>query len=78
MNNDPMTIQEVYYDKVSIIEKGMTDLYKKFERAIEKDKDYYLCDDEVSELFDELIIMYMQKTMTGNEFDRVTNEAKKL
>ena len=67
-----MNIQEIYQDKNFIIEQDVSEMYNRFSRSIENDDDYFLSDDEVSELFNELLVMYIKDTTSKEEFKRIT------
>jgi hypothetical protein len=66
-----MNIDEIYNRKLDFFAKEVADMYNRFARMIDKDKDFTLADDEVGELFDELLITFMQQQVSRYEFDRV-------
>ena len=55
-----MTIQEIYQDKKSIIEYSMGEAFNSIFQEIDKDKDYTLADDELTELVYELMNIYLK------------------
>jgi hypothetical protein len=72
-----MNIDEIYNRKLDFFAKEVADMYNRFARMIDKDKDFTLADDEVGELFDELLLTYMQKQMSEYEFDRIVERLSK-
>jgi len=67
-----MNIKEIYQDKGFIFEQDVAKMYNRFARSIENDDDYFLSDDEVSELFNELLVKYIKETTSEYEFNRIT------
>ena len=68
-----MNIQKIYDTKgVYFFAKEVADMYNRFVKDIESDEDYSLSDDEMGELFDELLIMFMKKQISISEFERIT------
>ena len=72
-----MNINQIYGEQEPFIKRGMTEFYNHFARALESDMDYQLSDDEVGELFNELMLKYMRDTMSYNEWTRVITEINK-
>jgi len=67
-----MNIDQIYGYKQPEIADYISRSYNLFARDIETDKNFTLSDDEVSELFNELILMYMRDTMSYDEWTRIT------
>lgn len=72
-----MNIDEIYNRKLDFFAKEVADMYNRFAKNIEKDKDFTLSDDEVGELFDELLITFMQQQVSRYEFNRVVQRLYK-
>lgn len=53
-----MTIEQCYKDKELIIQRSMDLAFKSIQKEIEKDNNYTLADDELTELVYELMILY--------------------
>lgn len=70
-----MNIEQIYDTKgVYFFAKEVGKMYARFEKTIEADKDFTLNDDEMAELFDELLIMFLKNQMSDYEFNRVTTK----
>lgn len=69
-----MNIEQIYGEQKPFIEREIADFYNKFVRDIEKDERYTLSDDELTELFNELIIMFMKRTTPEAEWERITDK----
>jgi hypothetical protein len=72
-----MNIEQIYGEQKPYIERQMATSYNQFIRALESDMDYNLADDEASELYSELLLMYMRDTMSYDEWTRVINSIAK-
>jgi hypothetical protein len=72
-----MNINEIYNLKLDFFAKEVADMYNRFAKDIEKDPNFTLSDDELGELFDELLISFMRKQMSAYEFERVANKESK-
>ena len=72
-----MNIEEIYINKYLPIAIGIAKTYTDFRNNIEDDKNYSLADDELGELFDELVLIHMKKTMSEYEWNRITNKLNK-
>lgn len=69
-----MNIQQIYGEQKPLIEQKVADMYNSFAKYISQNEDYSLSDDEMGELFNELLLMYMHENMTSDyEFTRVFN-----
>lgn len=66
-----MNIEQIYNEQLPFIERNIADFYNKFVRDIEKDDRYTLSDDELTELFNELMIMFFKKTTPEAEWERI-------
>lgn len=66
-----MTIKEIYDQKKEIIEKHIVNMYNELLQSINEDENYSLADDEATELFDEIVIMYMKNTTPEAEWERI-------
>ena len=74
-----MNIQEISNDKKSIVENILDNGYDYFSKDIENDDDYSLIDDEIAELYYELILTEIRRILTDYEWDRIINSlAKKI
>lgn len=71
-----MNIQEIYGYEQPTLARNFADFYNKFASTILSDKNYSLSDEEISELFNELVLMYMRETMAYSEWERITNKLK--
>ncbi len=69
-----MDIYEIYGYEQPLLERCFADFYNKFARDIDTDENFSLSDDEVTEVFDELVLRYMKQTMSRSEWDRVISE----
>lgn len=67
-----MNINEIYQEHKCFLEKQVSDTYNKFVKIIEKDDDYTLSDDELSELFNEILLMYLKDSISSYEWNRIT------
>ncbi len=68
-----MNIQQIYGEQKPLIEKGVADMYNSFAKYIEQNEDYALSDDEMGELFNELLLRYMLENMSDYESTRIFN-----
>ncbi len=68
-----MNIDQIYGEQKPYLERKMSELYDSFAKDLESDMRYTLADDEMTELFNELILKYMHETMVDYEFVRVFN-----
>ena len=74
-----MNIQEISNDKKNIVENILDNGYDYFSKDIENDDDYSLIDDEIAELYYELILREIRRILTDYEWDRIINSlAKKI
>lgn len=71
-----MTIQEIYEEQKPFIEIEMSKIYNKFVKDIENDDRYTLSDDELTEIFNEVVLMYMRDTIHKYEWIRITKLLK--
>lgn len=69
-----MNIEQIYNEQEPFIEREMADFYNKFVRDLEKDERYTLSDDEMTELFNELMIMFIKRTTPEAEWERITDK----
>lgn len=69
-----MNIQQIYTEKYGVLEQGIAQFYNSFVKDIESDERFTLSDDEMTELFDELLLMYMHENMSHYEYHRVIDE----
>lgn len=69
-----MTIQEIYKDQKPFFEEQIAKMYNAFVKEIESDPDYSLGDDELTELFDELLLDFWWDTTPEAERDRVIDK----
>ena len=72
-----MTIQEIYEEQKPFVEIEIAKMYNKFVKDIENDDRYTLSDDELTEIFNEVVLMYMRDTMHKYEWIRITKLLKK-
>jgi hypothetical protein len=66
-----MNIQEIYGYQKPLFDRLFADFYNKFEKDLENDPLFTLADDEMTELFNELVIMYMKDTTPEAEWERI-------
>jgi hypothetical protein len=71
-----MNIDEIYGYQKPLLESLFSDMYNKFVRDIDKDPNFELADDEMTELFNELVFKYLAETMTDYELMRCYNNTK--
>ena len=66
-----MNIKQIYNKQKTFFEEKISEMYNDFVKKIEEDTDYSLSDDELTELFNELLLRYVKNTMSEYEFKRV-------
>jgi hypothetical protein len=66
-----MNIKQIYKEQQAFFEIKISEMYNSFVKRIEKDRDYTLADDEVSGLFNELLLNYIYKTISLYEWNRI-------
>lgn len=66
-----MNIQEIYNYQKPLFDKLFADFYNKFAKDLENDPLFTLSDDEMTELFNELVIMYMKDTTPESDWSRI-------
>ena len=72
-----MNIKEIYEDKEQFFVEEVCKMYNEFAKNLEQDEDYTLADDEVNELFNELLLKYIAFTMPKTEWYRVLGSIAK-
>jgi hypothetical protein len=71
-----MNIEYIKNETEPFFAERVADMYNDYASSIDDDEDYHLSDDEVSELFNELLLSYIHSTMSKEEFNRVINTLK--
>ena len=71
-----MNIDYIKKETKPFFEDRVSDMYNDFCQSIDEDDDYHLGDDEVSELFNELLLSYVHSTTGKAEFNRVIESLK--
>ena len=66
-----MTIQQIYNEQKPFIERQIAEVYNNFVKYIEQNEEYTLSDDELTELFNELMIMFLKETTPEAEWERI-------
>lgn len=66
-----MTIQQIYNEQKPFIERQIAEVYNNFVKYIEQNEEYTLSDDELTELFNELMIMFFKETTPEAEWERI-------
>lgn len=69
-----MNIEQIYNEQKPFIEREIADFYNKFARDIENDERYTLSDDELTELFNELLLMFVLRTTPEGEIERIIDK----
>jgi hypothetical protein len=72
-----MNIEYIKKETEPFFAERVSDMYNDFSSSIDDDEDYHLSDDEVSELFNELLLSYIHSTMSKDEFNRVVESLTK-
>lgn len=68
-----MNIEEIYNEQKNWLDLKVSEMYNSFVRDLEKDKRYTLSDDELGELFNELLFKHLADNMSDYELMRVYN-----
>lgn len=72
-----MNIQQIYGEQKPWLDRKIADLYNSFAKDLESDTNYSLSDDEVSELFNELLFIYLSENISDYELMRLYNNTRK-
>ena len=72
-----MNIEYIKNETEPFFAERVSDMYNDYASSIDDDEDYHLSDDEVSELFNELLLSYLHSTMSKDEFNRVIESLTK-
>ena len=72
-----MNIDQIYGEQKPFIERHMADFYNKFARDIKNDDRFTLSDDELSEMFNELLFINLSENMSDYELMRCYNNTRK-
>lgn len=67
-----MNIEQIHVDKQKIIENILDRGYVDFENEITQDDNYSLADDEIAEMYYELLVMEIKRILPDYEFKRIT------
>lgn len=72
-----MNIEQIYGEQKPWLDRKLSEIYNSFVRDLESDTNYTLSDDEVSELFNELLFKHLAENMSDYELMRVYNNTLK-
>lgn len=68
-----MNIEQIYGEQKPWLDRKVSEMYNSFVKDLESDCDYTLSDDEISELFNELMFIHLSKNMSDYELMRCYN-----
>lgn len=72
-----MNIQHIYNIQSPLIKENMARVYNNFAKDVILNQDFSLSDDEMGEVFNEVILMHMREHMSYYEWTRIINEINK-
>lgn len=72
-----MNIQQIYIEQKPWLDRKLSYIYNDFVRDIEKDKRFSLSDDELGELFNELLFKHLSENISDYELMRLYKNSLK-